>query len=161
MTEAIRTWLRGRSAREQRLLLVLAAVASIVLAWLLVIRPLGDALAEARERHDAAVIAKSETRARAEAIGSLEKRKAPALLEPVDTVLAKAAAEAGFELASIEPAPDGSGTTIAIEAVKPQAFFPWAAQLEGQRGLLVTGLSATANADRTLAVRATFRAKGG
>lgn len=160
MIGAIRTWFGGRTPREQRLLLVLAAVAAVVLAWLLVLRPLGDALAEARERHDAAVIARSEARARAEAIGALEKNKGPALREPVDVVLARAATEAGFELASVEPAADGSGTTIAIEAVKPQAFFPWVARLEGGEGLLVTALAATANADKTLAVRATFRGRG-
>ena len=38
-------WWDTRSAREKRLLLVLAALLVLVLAWLLVIRPLGDARA--------------------------------------------------------------------------------------------------------------------
>ena len=50
MRDGFKLWWRTRTLREQRLLLALAGIAAIVLAWLLVVRPLGDALSEARER---------------------------------------------------------------------------------------------------------------
>jgi general secretion pathway protein M len=160
MMASLQTWFRGRSLREQRLLLAMAALFAIVFAWLLVVRPLGDALAGARERHGEAVIALAEARAQAEAIRSFERRGGPALTEPLDVVISRGAAEAGFQLSRVEPESGGTGVSVAIEAVKPQAFFAWVGRLEGSGGIIVASLNATANTDRTLAVQATFRPRG-
>jgi type II secretory pathway component PulM len=160
MMANVQIWFRGRSVREQRLLLAMAILFAIVLLWLLLVRPLGDALAAARERHGEAVIARAEAQAQAEAIRSFERRRGPALTEPIDLVIGRAASEAGFQLSRIEPESGGTGVSVAIEAVKPQAFFAWVGGLEGSGGLIVASLNATANADRTLAVQATFRPRG-
>jgi general secretion pathway protein M len=160
MIANVQIWFRGRSVREQRLLLAMAILFAIVLLWLLLVRPLGDALAAARERHGEAVIARAEARAQAEAIRRFERRRGPALTEPIDLVIGRAAAEAGFQLSRVEPESGGTGVSVAIEAVKPQAFFAWVGGLEGSGGLIVASLNATANADRTLAVQATFRPRG-
>ena len=159
MIERVTVWYRIRSRREQRLILLMAALALLVFVWLLVIRPLGDALADARARHGEAVIEQAEARAQAEALGVLNTAGgARPLTEPVEKVISRSAAQAGFQLSRLQPEPGGSGVSIGIEAARPQALFGWVASLERQ-GVVVATLSATANADRTLAVQASFRGR--
>ena len=160
MMTPLLAWFRGRSVREQRLLLALGVVAALVLLWLLVLRPLGDILGEARQRHTQALLARAEAQVQAKAIRSLEQRAGPPLSEPLDVVIGRAASDAGFALTGIQPESGGPGVSVTIEAVKPQAFFAWLGQLEGSGGFLVTSLNATANADKTLAVQATIRTRG-
>jgi general secretion pathway protein M len=150
-------WYSGRSPREQRLLRVMGVLMAVEIAWLAIIRPLGDAHARARERHDVAVVAHGQARAAADAIGVLEKAGGPAVAGPLDAVVGRAAAAAGFELSQLQLREGAVG--IAIEAARPQALFGWLAALETQ-GVIVDSLSATTNADRTLAVQATLRARG-
>lgn len=149
----------ARTDRERRLLLVMFAMIGIVLAWLLVVRPLADALADARRDHGEAVLALAEARARADAAGRLRGDPRASAPRPIDAFVARTAAEAGFADARIQ----GRGperATIAIEAARPQAFFGWVRAME-QAGLAVETLSARANGDRTLSVDAAFRARGG
>jgi general secretion pathway protein M len=151
-----RLWWRKRSRREQRLLLALAALFVLVLAWLLVVRPLGDRLAAARERHGAALIALAEARADAAAIGRLEKARPAPLGGTIEQAVAQSASAAGFQLSRIGP--DRAGrVALAIEAARPQALFAWVGEMEGARGLIVERLVATANSDRTLSVSLTLR----
>lgn len=158
MSSGLETWWRDRSRREQRLLLVLAALFALVLAWLLVVRPLGDRLADARERHGAALVALAEARADAAAIGRLEKARPAPLGGPIEQAVAQSASAAGFQLSRIEP--DGTGrVTLAIEAARPQALFAWVGEMEASRGLIVERLTAGANSDRTLSVQLSFRAR--
>jgi general secretion pathway protein M len=159
MIARTRIWYVSRSLREQRLIAAMAALFVIVFVWLLVLRPLGDALADARERHDEAVLARAQAKAQAEALGSLRTAGGTRLTEPAETVIARAAAEAGFQLSRIQPDPGGT-VSISIEAARPQALFGWVSQLES-RGVVVSTFSATANADRTLAVQASFRGRTG
>ena len=160
MMASLAAWFGARSRRERRLILAMLALAALVLAWLLVVRPLGDALAAARERHEAAVIALAEARARGEAIGRLEKSRPPPLGEPLEGLLARAAGEAGFPLSRIRTEANGA-VTLAMAAARPQAFFAWVEEMERGRGLIVERLSATSNSDRTLSVQVTFRARRG
>ena len=51
----LRHWFEGRSLREKRLLVAMAALAVLTLIWGAVIRPVGDGLSSARERHASAV----------------------------------------------------------------------------------------------------------
>lgn len=160
MIAGLAAWFRVRSRREQRLILAMLALAALVLAWLLVVRPLGDALAAARSRHAAAVIALAEARSRGEAIGRLEKSRPPPLGEPLGGMLARAAGETGFPLSRIETEAGGA-VTLAVAAARPQAFFAWVDEMERVRGLIVERLSATSNSDRTVSVEVTFRARRG
>lgn len=159
MIERTTIWYRGRSRREQRLLLVMAALFALVFVWLLVIRPLNNGLADARARHADAVIEQGEARAQAEALVSLRKSGGAALTQPVEAIVARTAGEAGFQLSRLQAEPGGA-TSIGIEAARPQALFGWVEALERQ-GVIVSSLSATANADRTLAVQASFRGRAG
>ena len=70
-------WL-ARTPRERWLLGVMLALAVLVLAWLLILRPLGDMLSAARQRHGEAVAALGEARSQAAAIAALERNRPPA-----------------------------------------------------------------------------------
>ena len=159
MIDRWRDWYRARTVREQRMLLAMAAVAAAVFAWLLVVRPLSDGLATARQRHDEAVVALAEAKAQAQEIAVLEKRGGVGVAEPVQALVGNAATESGFQLNRMEPQ-GGYAVLAGIDAARPQAFFAWVDQLESARGLVVERLNATANADRTIAAQVTFRARG-
>lgn len=159
MNEGLKLWWRTRTLREQRLLLAMSGLAAVVLLWLLVIRPVNDALSEARERHGAAVLALAEARAQATAIGTLQERRPASLGAPLDAILNQSATEAGFPVARVER--EGiNQATLVIESVRPQAFFAWVNRME-DRGLIVERLSARTNSDQTLGVEVTFRAREG
>ena len=155
MGTGIKAWWRGRSVRERRLIAVMGALAAIVLGWLLVLRPLSDGLAAARERHGAAIIALAEARARAAEIERLQKQETPGDTRPVSEIVGESAAAAGFPVAGLAEA-GGGGVRLTLESARPQAFFGWVAQMEAQ-GLVVVELNARPNTDRTLAAEVTFR----
>jgi general secretion pathway protein M len=154
---SLRSWFDGRSLRERRLLLVMAALAALTLVWAGVIRPVGDALASARARHADAVIRLGETQARVEAV-RLAQRSGPAVTGAslVDEVRARAA-DAGFTLTSIDA--DGPDRVrVAVQAARPGALTGWLARLEA-RGLLVDSVAFTANADQTVGATLTLRSR--
>lgn len=150
---------QARTPREQWLLGVMFALLALVLVWFLVLRPLGDMLSAAKERHGLAVAELAEARSQAAAIAALERRKPPASGQPIETAVAAAAAEAGFQLSALQP--DGAGrVSLALGAARPQALFGWVSGLE-QRGYVVERLSASSNPDRTLSAQIVLRARGG
>ena len=151
-------WWRERTLREQRLLLVMSALLALVVGWLLVIRPLSDALDSAQRRHGEAVTALAEARARAAATRRLQGERSASAPLPVDGFVSRTSSEAGFANARIA-AQGPARATFALDAVRPQAFFAWVRLME-RRGLVVDSLRARVNGDRTLAVEAVFRARG-
>jgi general secretion pathway protein M len=159
MSQAWLGWWRVRTAREQRLLAVMGALLVLVLGWLLVVRPLADALDEAQRRHASAVAALAQARAQADAAGRLHGSAAPAVPLPVNGFVTRTANEAGFAGARVA-ARGPTAAVIAIPAARAPAFFTWVRLME-RRGLEVQSLRARANQDRTLAVEATFRARRG
>lgn len=149
------SWWRGRTTREQRLLLVMAALLAATVLWFGIIRPLDDALADARARHARAVTAEAEARGTADAIAALRRDRPAGLNLPVRVFVPEAATAAGFTVQRADPfEPDG--VTLAIASVRPAAFFAWLSGLQA-RGLIVEALSATPNPDRTLSVQFTVR----
>jgi len=156
MSDDLALWWRARTPRERGLLLVMAALAAAVLGWLLVVRPLSDALDAARTRHGVAVVALAEAQAHAEARGGAAAAAAPAL--PVDALIGRTASEAGFAAARIA-AQGPTRATVAIDAARPQALFGWLARLE-RSGFAIERLRAQANSDRTLNVEFTLRVRG-
>ena len=155
---ALSAWWAERSLREQRLLLVMLALFALLAIWLLVIRPLSDALDAAQRRHDEAVMALAQARGRAAATGRTQAGPAASAPLPIDALISRTSAEAGFANARIA----GQGptrATFALDAARAPAFFAWVRMLE-RRGLVVESLRARANSDRTLAVEAAFRARG-
>jgi general secretion pathway protein M len=133
-------------------------LALLVLGWLLVVRPLGDALSRARERHGAAIVALAQARTQAAEIDRLQKQAPPSNAQPLTMLVSQSAGAAGFPVKSVDEV--GGGVRLAIEAARPQAFFAWVAEMEA-RGLIVVQLTARPNADRSLAAEVTFRTRQG
>ncbi|SNS04589.1 general secretion pathway protein M [Sphingomonas laterariae] len=158
LMERFRPWWTSRSPRERIMLLVMAGLLGVTLGWLLLVRPLGDALADARARHDRAILARAEAGGQADAIASLERAGPKALPAPVDVWIGQKASEAGFTVARVDPV-SAAQATIVINVVRSQAFFAWVSELERRDGLIVEGLNATTNNDATLSVEATFRTR--
>ena len=151
-------WL-ARTPRERWLLGVMFALAVLVLAWFLVLRPLGDLLSAARERHGNAVASLAEARSQAAAIAALERGQTGRSAEPAETAVAAAASAAGFQLSTLQA--EGPGrVSLAIGAARPQALFGWVGSLE-QQGFVVERLSASSNPDRTLSAQILLRRRGG
>ena len=161
MIERAKIWYVVRSRREQRLVLAMALIFAFVFIWLGIARPLNDALVDARARHTEAVIERAEARAQAAALASLRSGGGGArpLTEPVETLIGRAASQAGFQLSRLQAEPGGA-VSIGSEAARPQALFAWVSSLERQ-GVVVATLTASANADRTVAVQASFRGRTG
>lgn len=145
-----------RTTREKWILLALAAVVAVALAWLLVVRPLDRALDAAKARHDSAVIALAEAESRIAAIESLRSAPRPTVQGRIADVVGAEAVRVGFTMNQTEPV-GTDGVRIIIAAVRPQTFFGWVADLETRLGLEVVALSARPNADQTLSVDVTFR----
>lgn len=160
MTPRLTDWWSLRSRREQGLLALMAALAVLTLAWLLFIRPLGDAVAAAKERHDRAVMALAEARGQAAIIRRFEGARTPTPQGSLESIIAAAAAQAGFQLSRVQP--DGEDRlSLSLASAKPQAFFAWLDRLASGQGLVVDRLNVTSNSDRTLAVELTLRRRGG
>lgn len=152
---SLRAWYATRSRREQRLLLAMVALAIVTALWGLVIRPFGDAMATARERHAAAVVRLGETRASIDAIQAQRGRRSPTGALP-DAVRALAE-QAGFSIASLDP--DGSGgVRVAIPSARGSAMTQWLARIE-RAGVVVDAATLTDNGDRTVAARLVLRAR--
>lgn len=159
MSARLRAMWLARTPRERWLLGVMFALAAFVLAWFLVLRPLGDMMSAARERHGNAVAALAEARSQAAAIAALERRQPGEATQPAETDVAASASQAGFQLSSLQA--EGPGrVSLAIGAARPQALFGWVAALEAQ-GYVVERLSASSNPDRTLSAQILLRRRGG
>lgn len=149
------SWWRGRTTREQRMLLVLAALLGATLVWYGIIRPLDDALVDARARHTRSITAEAEARGVADAIAEYRRTRPARLDIPVRVFVPQTASAAGFTVTRADPfEPDG--VSIVMASVRPAAFFTWLSGLQS-RGLVIEALSASPNPDRTLSVQFTVR----
>ena len=152
---ALRLWFQGRSLRERRLLLVMAALAVVTILWGQILRPLNDAMATARERHTAAVIRYGETAARVDALRDARAARVPLLTGSLADAVRARADQAGFPLASLDP--DGSdGVSVAVQSARGAALTAWLARLE-RAGIVVESATLTDNGDRTVAGRLVLR----
>jgi general secretion pathway protein M len=159
MIGRLKTLWMARTVRERWLLAVMLALVALVLVWLLILRPLSDMLSAARQSHGEAVAALAEARSQAAAIAALERNRPAPFAGPIDTAIAAAASDAGFQLSGLQPVGQGR-VSLAIGAAKPQALFGWVAALEAQ-GYIVQSLTASSNPDRTLSAQIVLRARGG
>lgn len=141
-------WWNGRTERERLMLLLLAAIGLPILLWLAPVRPLAFAREAAEGRLRIVATACAETALAAAELRRVRESAAPAAGAP--TSPAQAAQAAGFP---VRAAPGGR---LVLEAVRPQAFFTWATQMERQ-GLAIEMLQAGPNPDRTLRIEMGFR----
>ncbi|MDR6113268.1 MULTISPECIES: type II secretion system protein GspM [unclassified Sphingomonas] len=152
---SLKLWFDGRSTREKRLLLVMAALMVVTLLWGGILRPLGDGLSSARERHADAVIRLGEAQAIADELR--QRRRRPALSGTLADTIRLSAEQAGFTLSGLTE--DGPGRVRAqIASARAAALTPWLARLE-RGGVLVEQATLTDNGDRTLGVALVLRAR--
>jgi len=155
---ALRAWFNTRSLREKRLLLVMLALAALTLVWAGIIRPVGDGLSSARERHRTAVTRLASTQAAIDTLRQLQARRTRPLTGTLADVVRAAANEAGFALANLDQqAPDR--VHVGIQSARPGALVPWLARLE-RGGVLVDNARLTDNGDRTVGVDMTLKERG-
>lgn len=153
---ALRTWFDGRAPREKKLLLVMVALAVLTLIWAGIIRPVGDGLSSARERHADAVTRLGETQAQVAALRGIQRNRARPLTGTLADVVRLEADRAGFALASLDP--DGAGVRARIQSARPAALVAWLARLE-RLGILVESVTMTDNGDKTVGVALQLKAR--
>ena len=154
---ALTAWYRGRSPREQRLLLGMLAVAVPVLLWLAVWRPAERALQVATARHAEAIERQGRVLAAARA---LKTARAPAETPAGDLAayLGQAAGRSGIALASATAqGPDRA--SVAIAGGDPRAMAGWLRGLE-QQGIVVQQLRMTSTPEGAVAMSATLSRPG-
>lgn len=145
MIVRIREWYGARTKREQLLVMLMAAIALPLLAWLLIVMPLGKAQDEALEKHLQAVDRNGRVAALAEAIKAQPARSGVARNVDLQLVVTEAAGLAGVTLAEAAPAgPDA--VTVSIDNSTAAAAGEWVRSLEA-RGLVVEELRMTPTAE--------------
>jgi general secretion pathway protein M len=160
MTSAIATWWTGLSEREKWLVGIAAALAALVIGWLLIALPLQAALSNARTAHGLAVDRHAAVHARVEAV---ERLSATAAARPagssstaaLDLAIAQAAAERGFALSRNDPQ-GNDAVALAIASARSSALLGWIVELE-ESGITASEVTIRPNADGTVALTATLR----
>ncbi len=153
----LRHWFEGRSLREKRLLLVMAALAVLTLLWSAVIRPVGDGLSSARERHANAVTRLGETQAMVALLRDAQRSRPTPLTGSLDAIVRTQADLAGFAITSLDQ--EGADRVrIVMPSARPGAMTAWLARLE-RAGILVDALTMTDKGDRTVSVTMTLKAR--
>lgn len=136
MIVRIRQWLRGRTPRERRLVLLMLVIAAPLLGWLLVVRPMALAYDGVLESHLEAVDRNGRVKMLADATraaSSAVRLAAPAA--DLGLVVAEAASQSGLALETNSPiGPDA--VAITIGQAPPVAAAQWLGELEA-RGLVV------------------------
>ncbi|MFM9852384.1 MAG: type II secretion system protein GspM [Sphingomonadaceae bacterium] len=157
MIERLRTAWQERSARERVMLGAMFVVIGLTLLWFGIIAPTISGLEAARARHSRAVIDLASVQGKAALLKRLNETPPPPLGAPVATFVKLAADEAGFVLARSDAVGTDS-VAIAMVSAKPAAFFKWVGTLD-QKGVFVDQMTIRTNADATIAVDATLKAR--
>lgn len=148
---AVRDWWRGLTLRERRLIAVMLALIAVVVLWLGIVRPIGDARARARADHLIAVDRAGRIEAAVAALRGAAATVPPPLEATLDQVVSQSAGEAGFTLDS--SAIEGNDrVAIAIAAARPAALFAWLDTLEA-RGIVVETVTVTPVANNAVGAR--------
>lgn len=158
MIERLRTWFNGRSLRERRLLLIMAALLVLTIIWAGIIRPIGDGLSSSRERHSNAVLALADTQARLATLKSLNANRPAPLGQPLDAYIRQSANNAGFEPSNVS-AQGNDRVQISIATARSGALLAWLADLDAA-GVIVTNINITNNGDQTVSAQMSLMTRG-
>lgn len=144
-------WWRGRSTREQTLLIVCVGVLAFALAYFGAFKPALDWRAQAIQR---TVTRETEFRLVSDAArGALDAAAAPGVQTPVRNALTDAATLAGVELVFVNAREDGS-VEAQIGSAPPDKLFVMIEALERQNGVRVIGADIARVSDGAATVRA-------
>jgi general secretion pathway protein M len=148
MTVTIRDWFVARSKREQRLIMLMLALALPLLAWLLVVRPLSAVYDDALEDHLAAVDRHGRVLALAEVAKSTPARPVEASKAELQLVVTEAARQAGITLQAATAS--GANTVdVTVAGGRATALGQWLAQFEA-RGITVRQMTMTPQPNGTV-----------
>ena len=153
MILSLRHWFAGRSQRERWMVILMVAIAVPVLAWLLVLRPLGSAYDTALQRHLEAV----DRNGRVRMLADMARRRpaastAVAPIADVGLVVAETATQSGLTLDGNNPAGANSVSVSASQGSALQAL-QWLRDVEA-RGLIVQEWRITPNGTGTVSLTA-------
>jgi general secretion pathway protein M len=155
---ALRDWYVGRTQREQRLILVMLAVAVPVLAWFLIVRPVSGAYDQAVQDHLSAIDRHGRVMALAEAAKSTPARSVAASDADLQLVVTEAASQAGIVLQGTTP--NGSNALdLNVAGGRATALLQWLAQFEAQ-GIAVQQMTMTPQPDGTVSMSARLARRG-
>lgn len=158
MTATVRDWFLARTQREQRLILLMLAVALPVLAWFLVVRPLNAAYDDALQDHLAAIDRHGRVLALAEAAKSNPARRVDANKADLQLIVTQAASQAGIALQGADPSgPDAVDVTVA--GGRATVLGQWLAQFEAQ-GVAIQQMTMTPLPDGTVNMSARLARRG-
>lgn len=151
-------WYRGRSEREQRLLLLMLVIAVPLLLWLLVYRPVTGALDAAWDRHRDAVERHGQVLAAVDAAKAARQPIAAPVAGEIAALAGESAGRAGLTLSSA--AAQGSDrASVSIAGGEPRAMLAWLGQLEAQ-GVAVEDLRMTPAPDGSVSLTAVLARRG-
>ena len=153
---ALLIWFRGRTVREQRLLMVMVALLVITVVFDGIIRPVRDGLESTRQRHASAEIRLGEVKAQVAQVKAIQRARPRVPEGPLADAIRTRADEAGFVVANLEP--DGDRIRITIATARPGPLLGWIAGLEAD-GLLVDASTINGNGDGTVSATLTLRGR--
>lgn len=154
-------WFMGRTPRERWLIALMLAIAVPMFCWLLVYRPLTNAIERAQQRHAEAVRTHALVQAR---LTQLEQARRPTATAPVANAapmslrLTEAASLAGLSLTANEPR-GNNVALITLAPAAPTAALRWLRQQEEQ-GIIVRELAITPQPGGQVVVTATLAKAG-
>ena len=130
--KAATVWLDTRSRREQRLILAMAGLAVVAVAWYGLAQPIQRMREDAAIRIETAAVLLA--RLQAAPVGQVVAVQAP-LDGAVADILTQRAAAAGLTPTRIEP--DADGASMVIDNARYDAVIPFLAAVEGVDGAVV------------------------
>lgn len=148
-TGPVELWFSGRTLREQRMLIVMAALLLAVVVWLGVVRPVLAWRAAAADRAQAAAATLAEVRASVASLGPARPAARPPA-EGLEPLIRRTAEAAGLEVVTAM-SPSGQ-LGFQLSRVSSGRLFAWLAALETDHRLTVCSLGVVENADATLNV---------
>lgn len=158
MIAALRNWFVGLGRREQLLVTAMLAIAVPLLVWLLIYRPVDQALVAAKERHLLAVDRHARIAMRASALERGAGLASRAPTGELALIVAESAAQAGVPLAA-NTAQGPARVSISITSGQARAIMKWLQELEA-RAITIEDLRMAPGADGSIAMSAQL-AKGG
>ena len=158
MTSFVRDWYLSRTQREQRLILLMLAIALPMLAWLLVVRPLDAAYDDAVQDHLEAVSRHGRVLALADAAKSAPARRTRASNADLQLVVTESASQAGIALQGTNPG-GPNVIDVSVAGGRAPALAQWLAQFEAQ-GISVQQMTMTPLPDGTVNMSARLARAG-
>ena len=158
MTAALKRWFDGRTLRERRMLLAMAAMIVLTVIWFGIFLPISDGLSSSRTRLNDAVIRLAQSEAQLDAVKALQRSRPAPITGALDDYIRQSAGDAGFALSDVSMQGDGR-VHIAVPTARPGALFAWIADLESV-GVIVATITVSNNGDQTVSAQMTLMKRG-